>query len=107
MRSLLRHGADRRALRAFAERQEMVKAGLTRRDLVKLGLLSTGGLGGGFVLADKSLADSGPGPLPPLTPFLEPLPIMPMLPERDVTTLDPAPAKDPNRATNPATNLPF
>ena len=45
MRFMLRHGADRRALRAFAERQELVKAGLTRRDLVKMGVLSTGGVG--------------------------------------------------------------
>ena len=43
MRYLLRHRADRRALRAFAERQELVKAGLTRRDLVKMGLMTTGG----------------------------------------------------------------
>ena len=56
MRDLLRHRADRRALRAFAERQQLVKAGLTRRDLMKMGLMTTGGVGGGLVLADKSLA---------------------------------------------------
>jgi FtsP/CotA-like multicopper oxidase with cupredoxin domain len=109
MRFMLRHGADRRALRAFAERQELVKAGLTRRDLVKMGVLSTGGVGGGFVLADKSLADDGggPGPLPPLTPFVEPLPISPVLPERAAAQLVPAPTIGPNRKTNPATGLPF
>ena len=109
MRFLLRHGADRRALRAFHERQELVKAGLTRRELVKMGVLSTGGVGGGLLLADKSLADGdgGLGSLPPLTPFVEPLPILPVLPERAAADLDPAPTAAPNRATNPATGLPF
>ena len=108
MRYLLRHRADRRALRAFAERQELVKAGLTRRDLVKMGLMTTGGVGGGLVLADKSLADNGGlGSLPPLTPFVEPLPVLPALPPRAESDLTPAPANPPNRATNPATGLPF
>src|SRR6185436_6250408 len=108
MRYLLRHRADRRALRAFAERQELVKAGLTRRDLVKMGLMTTGGVGGGLVLADKSLADDGGlGSLPPLTPFVEPLPVLPALPPRAVSDLTPAPTNPPNRATNPATGLPF
>ena len=108
MRYLLRHRADRRALRAFAERQELVKAGLTRRDLVKMGLMTTGGVGGGLVLADKSRADDGGlGSLPPLTPFVEPLPVLPALPARAVSDLTPAPTNQPNRATNPATGLPF
>jgi hypothetical protein len=108
MRFLLRHGADRRALRAFAERQELVKAGLTRRDLVKMGALTTGGIGGGLVLADKSLADDTKlPPPPPLTPFVEPLPIMPVLPRRNAAELTPAPTTAANRATNPATGLPF
>jgi FtsP/CotA-like multicopper oxidase with cupredoxin domain len=105
---LLRHRADRRALRAFYERQELVKAGLTRRDLIKMGLMTTGGVGGGLVLADKSLADDGNlGSLPPLTPFVEPLPVLPALPSRAAADLSPAPADTPNRATNPATGLPF
>ncbi len=108
MRYLLRHRADHRALRAFAERQELVKAGLTRRDLVKMGLMTTGGVGGGLVLADKSLADNGGlGSPPPLTPFVEPLPVLPALPPRVKSDLTPAPANPPNRATNPATGLPF
>ena len=67
MRFLLRYGADRRAPR-FRERQELVKAGLTRRDLVKMGLLTGGGVGGGLLFADKSLADGGQASasLPPL-----------------------------------------
>src|SRR5215470_14062710 len=108
MRALLRHGGDRRALRAFRERTELVKAGYTRRDLVKMGLLTTGGVGGGLVWADKSLAagqsNASLGSLPPLALFSQPLPILPVLPTRDPTT-DPQftahpPTASPNRAPN-------
>ena len=94
----------------------MVKAGYTRRDLVKMGLLTSGGVGGGLVWADKSLADgqrnSDLGSLPPLALFSQPLPILPVLPNRDPAT-DPGfaahpPTASPNRAPNPANgNLPF
>jgi FtsP/CotA-like multicopper oxidase with cupredoxin domain len=109
MRFVLRHGADGRALRAFAERRELVQARLTRRDLVKMGLLAGGGVGGGLVVAGKSVAeDSGDiGKLPPLRPFVEPLTVLPVLPERGEAELTPAPTNTPNRATNPATGLPF
>src|SRR3954469_9965648 len=115
MRALLRYGGNRRALRAFAERQEMVKAGLTRRDLVRMGLIAGGGVGGGLLATEKGMAAelrsaSALGSLPPLRPFVQPLPILPVLPTRDPTT-DPgfahAPTAEPNRAVNPATGLPF
>ena len=41
---LLRYGADKRALRAFRERQELVRLGLTRRDLMKMGVMSSAGV---------------------------------------------------------------
>jgi FtsP/CotA-like multicopper oxidase with cupredoxin domain len=113
MRALLRHGGDRRALRAFAARQELVSAGLTRRDLVKMGLITGGAAGGGLLVPEKGLADDrrspgGLGSLPPLAPFVQPLPILPVLPDRDPAT-DPgfahAPTAQPNRAVNPATGL--
>jgi FtsP/CotA-like multicopper oxidase with cupredoxin domain len=112
MRFLLRYGGDRRALRAFNERQELVRAGLTRRDLVRMGLMTGGGVGGGLLVAEKSLAQGlrssdALGSLPPLTPFVEPLPILPVLPQRDVSELLPAPTIEPNGVTNPATGLPF
>ena len=112
MRFLLRYGGDRRALRAFEERQGLVKAGLTRRDLLRMGLMTGGGVGGGLLVSDKGLArdlrlSSALGALPPLTPFVEPLPILPVLPERSVSELVPSPTNSPNRATNPVTNLPF
>src|SRR6476646_10248537 len=112
MRALLRHRGDKRALQALDERLELVRAGLTRRDLVRMGLMTGGGIGGGLVLADTALAASGPGPgalgsLPPLAPFVQPLAILPRLPDRAKTDLTPAPALSPNRATNPATGLPY
>ena len=115
MRALLRYGGNRRALRAFAERQEMVKAGLTRRDLVRMGLIAGGGVGGGLLATEKGMAaelrsSSALGKLPPLKPFVQPLPILPVLPRRDPVTdpgFAPAPTAEPNRAVNPATGLPF
>jgi FtsP/CotA-like multicopper oxidase with cupredoxin domain len=112
MRALLRYRGDRRALRAFDERQALVAAGLTRRDLVKLGLTTGGGIGGGLLVAERGMAAGSRGPgalgaLPPLAPFVEPLPLLPVLPERRLAEFDPAPTTDPNRATNPASGLPF
>ena len=45
MRALLRHRGDKRALQALDERLELVRAGLTRRDLVRMGLMTGGGVG--------------------------------------------------------------
>jgi hypothetical protein len=110
MRALLRYGGNRRAVRAFAERQEMVKAGLTRRDLVRMGLIAGGGVGGGLLATEKGMAaelrsPAALGKLPPLKRFVEPLPILPVLPRRDPTT-DPSFAAhpstaEPNRSINP------
>jgi FtsP/CotA-like multicopper oxidase with cupredoxin domain len=112
MRTLLRYRGERRALRAFAERQELVKSGLTRRDLVKVGLMTGGGVGGGLLVSEKGMAAELRSPralggLPPLAPFVQALTVLPALPARDRATLSPAPAVEPNRATNPATGLPF
>jgi FtsP/CotA-like multicopper oxidase with cupredoxin domain len=106
--NLRRYGPNREALRAFRERQELVKAGLTRRDLMKMGMMTSTGL----LVSEKGLprallAPSALGALPTITPFREPLPIPPVLPQRAVTELNPAPTNDPNRAINPLTGLPF
>src|SRR3954452_9290112 len=112
MRFGLRYGGDRRALRAFAERQELVRAGLTRRDLVRMGLMTGGGVGGGLLATEKSLArelrsPSALGALPPLRPFVDPLPILPELPQRSASELVPAPSDLPHTDVNPATGVPF
>jgi FtsP/CotA-like multicopper oxidase with cupredoxin domain len=106
---VLRYSPNKRALRAFRERQELVKAGLTRRNLMEMGLMS----GAGFLVAEKGLphelraARALADQLPPLAPFVEPLPILPALPQRRLSELSPAPTDNPNRGTNPLTSLPF
>ena len=106
---LLRHRTDKVALRALRNRQAILQEGLSRRDLMKMGLLS----GSGYLLlkdglSSRASAKGGAGALsPPLTPFVEPMPIMPVLPERPISELGPTPTNAPNRALNPATGLPF
>ena len=105
MRFLLRHGGDKRSVHAFRERQELVQAGLTRRDLVKLGILTGAGTGGRLVFADKSLADDGRRlpPLPPLQPFVLPLRLLEPLPGRPA--LDPVSTDEPNHTIDQATGI--
>src|SRR4029078_490054 len=118
---LLRYGGDERARRAFEERQALVKAGLTRRDLVKMGILTGGGIGGGLLMGDRR-SSTALGAVPPLTPFVEtsnelplpfPLPppfcdpvtMRPALPSRSASELGTgttAPTSSPYRAINPA-----
>src|SRR5437870_2445114 len=95
-------------LTALRNRQEIIKAGLNRRELFKMGLLT----GGGYLVAKSGLSawasecepgDCQPGCSPPTTPFIDPLRIPPILPRRDVTELSPAPQECPNNAINPAT----
>jgi len=112
MRALLRHGGDRRALRAFRERQAMVAAGLTRRDLVKMGLLTSGGVGGGMLLSEKGMAaelrtPAALGALPPMTLFAQPLRVLDRLPERTLEDFEFPPTADPNPDNNPDTDLPY
>src|SRR5712692_9853231 len=72
------------ALNAQKNRQELITAGLGRRELFKLGLLTSGG----YLVAQTGLsawADGcGPGVCqlgcsPPTTPFIDPLTIVPIL----------------------------
>jgi len=93
-----------------------VKAGFTRRDLIKMGLMTSAGvlipkdgLAGTFSFCFSSCS---PGCSPqPRAPFIDPLPIPPQLPARSLT--DPGlqfgapPQLCPNNAINAATNLPF
>src|SRR5262245_12988338 len=97
---------------AFHARQEIIRARLTRREMLKLGLLTSAGtLAAISGLSDRASADHGDGggcgPSPSTKPFVQPLPILPMLPPRPVGELDPPPQKNPNNAIDPATGLPF
>ena len=102
---------------ALRNRQEILRAGLTRRDLFKLGLLS----GSGYLVAKAGLSawaseECYPGNCklgcsPPTTPFRDALIVPPPLPLRNPST-DPGftfspPTSTPNRNINPATGIPF
>ena len=108
---LIRYGENKLALRARANRQELIAARLSRRDMVRMGLLGTGG----FLVAQRGLsawasrgsADNLGLDSPRLEPFVEPLPIMPVLPARPKSALNPAPTIQPNTRINPANGLPF
>jgi FtsP/CotA-like multicopper oxidase with cupredoxin domain len=93
------------------ERLALVQAGLTRRDLMKMGLMTgTGalvGFRGGTALASHNDDPQGGISSPPVTPFAEPLTILAVLPQRTFSELVPAPTNDPNRVINPLTGLPF
>ena len=73
---------------ARRNRGEIVASGLTRRDLIKLGLVTSAG----YLIAKRGLSSraSGQTLLSPRTrPFVEPLPIPPV--KQPVPTLSPAP----------------
>jgi FtsP/CotA-like multicopper oxidase with cupredoxin domain len=67
-------------------RQECVDAGLTRRDMFKVALLTSGGAlvgaRGASAQAACELTPCTPGCSPPTIPFVDPLPIPPVLPAR-------------------------
>jgi len=114
---LLKFRPNKLAEIARKNRQEIIKAKLSRRDLFKMGLLT----GSGYLVVKSGLSarapqacgptDCRPGCSPFVQPFQEPLPIMPVLPERDVNTypefVSRPPNDTPNSAINPANNLPF
>jgi FtsP/CotA-like multicopper oxidase with cupredoxin domain len=107
---------EKRAARYMQEIREIVKAGLSRRELMRMGLVAgAGGLaalhgcgGGGGSSGDAGSAQgtqtgSDPGPVsPPNTPFVQPLPIPPAM---HPVTLDPAPTKGRNPAASAVTGF--
>jgi len=114
---------EREILDAAKNRRELIAAQLSRRDLMRLGLLTSAGFlipknglsarspqfGGGGSFGDSCYGfygHSGTPVSPPTTPFLEVLPIMPVhQPVAQFT--GPAPTAAPNTAINPATGLPY
>jgi FtsP/CotA-like multicopper oxidase with cupredoxin domain len=114
---LLKYHWPRRARTAFLNRQEIIRARLSRRELFRMGLIT----GTGFLVLKNGLsawADCNEGECelgcsPPTIPFVDPLPFPPVLPTRDPATYPaftfspPDPSGAPNRNTNPATGIPF
>src|SRR4030095_455170 len=107
---------------AFKNRQELIKAGFSRRDLVNMGLLTAGGM----LIAKRGLSsrayaswgsgtdchydNSGCGNCasPSTTPFLMNMPIPPVKQPIALSSLTgPAPTIAPNNAINPATGLAY
>jgi FtsP/CotA-like multicopper oxidase with cupredoxin domain len=105
-------------LNAAKNRRELIAAGLTsRRDLVKLGLLTAGGMlvaksglsarAGLGMQQQQTIPPSGSNQVclpgnqaasPATTPFVQPLPIMPITAQTPVSALSPAPTICPNTA---------
>ncbi len=116
---------ERETQQALNNRLELVKEGFTRRDLMKMGLMTGAGVliaKGGLTHAQTTSSFGGggfgcfngcsPGCSPqPNAVFTDPLPIIPELPARPLT--DPGlqfgapPQLFPNTAINPATGLAF
>src|SRR5262245_66248863 len=106
---ILKYQLNKLALAAFRNRLEIIKAGLSRRDLIRMGLITSGG----YLVAKAGLSsraawgkgpNSGKGsgdgdavpdvdadlpvlPSPPTRSFIEPIPIMPL--KAPVTLLAP------------------
>src|SRR5712671_3749102 len=118
---------EREVQQALNNRLELVKEGFTRRDLMKMGLMSSagvliakGGLTHAQTVADSSSfgsfgcysgCDVGCSPQPAQV-FVDPMPIPPELPARPLAdtglTFGAAPQICPNNAPNPNNNnLPF
>jgi FtsP/CotA-like multicopper oxidase with cupredoxin domain len=85
----LRFRPSKLAQIARKNRQEIVRSGVSRRELFKLGLLTSSG----YLVTKRGLSAEGscdPGECrlecsPPTEPFVDPLPIPPVLPERPLT----------------------
>lgn len=84
-------GPNRLAKTAWANRQEIIRSGLTRRELAKLGLLT----GAGYLVAKRGLSSRAEAAMtsPPTRPFVVALPIPPT--KAAVPSLTPAPQMNP------------
>ena len=95
---LLKYRWTRLARNAWRNRQEIIAARLSRRDMLKLGLLS----GAGYLLAKHGLSTRAHAEIysPPTRAFLDPLPIMPVKRPlaNGVADLTPYPTIAPNNA---------
>jgi FtsP/CotA-like multicopper oxidase with cupredoxin domain len=114
---------EREVQQALNNRLELVKEGFTRRDLIKMGLMTTAGVlipkaglthaqvaPDSFSRGCYSGCDVGCSPQPAQV-FVDPMPIPPELPARPLTdpglTFGAPPQLFPFNTTNPATGLPY
>src|SRR2546428_3265900 len=83
---------EKRIWNAVKNRQEIIAAKLRRRDLIKLGLVTSAG----YLVVKGGLSARADGfpQSPPTESFVEPLPIPPV--KQPVPTLDPVPQVAPN-----------
>ncbi len=105
----------REMIDAARNRRDLIASGnFTRRDLLKMGLLTSAGML--MPIPGLSARAQGPGGMcarpdgepcsPPTRPFIQPMPIMPV--KQPISgPLTPTPTVAPNTAINPATGLPF
>jgi FtsP/CotA-like multicopper oxidase with cupredoxin domain len=108
------HARWKEMYQAFQNRQELIKAGLTsRRDLMKLGLLTAGGLlipKRGLSWGDNNCRYGSTGcgncASPPTTPWSMNMPIMPVK-QTTPALSGPAPSINPNATINPATGMTY
>src|SRR5581483_8406195 len=112
---LLKYRFTKRQLDVLRNRQELIKGGISRRDLLKLGLMSTAGLLVDGLSVSKAFAATSPtggsNVTRPITPFLDLLPT-----PRDGTwrlqtprapgTFGPAPTIAPNTAAGEGRTIP-
>ena len=104
---------DRLALTAQRNRQEIVRANLSRREMIRLGLLTAGGslvLKKG--LSARALADDGTltfvkgvdgPPSPPARPFIQEMPRLPVLTPSDPNHMERGGVPKPITVINGAT----
>lgn len=86
---------------ARKNRQELVAENFNRRQLMKLGLLSSAG----YLVSKSGISARAAAPIPtfqqaspPVVPFVEPLPINPVKVPVSLNMLNPAPTQQPNTA---------
>lgn len=106
---------EKEVLDAAKNRRELISAQLSRRDLMKMGLLTgTGmlipklGLSARAYAAQFGGGGSGQPASPPTTPWMEEMPLPPVAqPVAQTALTGPPPQINPNTAINPATGLPY
>src|ERR1043166_1482299 len=102
---------ERETQKALNNRLELVKEGFTRRDLIKMGLMTSAGVliaKGGLTHAQWGGHSGRPGPA---VGCIDPMPIPPELPARPLSdpglTFGAPPQQFPFNTINPATGLPY